>query len=32
MQIHADTGRCEGHGVGADVVPQVLELDDGPWS
>jgi ferredoxin len=28
MQILADRDRCEGHGLCADVAPDVYELDD----
>ncbi|QNK80739.1 ferredoxin [Nakamurella sp. PAMC28650] len=28
MQIWADRDRCEGHGLCADVAPEVYELDD----
>lgn len=28
MKIHADRERCEGHGLCADVAPEVYELDD----
>lgn len=28
MRIDADRGRCEGHGLCADVAPEVFELDD----
>ena len=28
MRILADTDRCEGHGLCADVAPEVYDLDD----
>jgi ferredoxin len=28
MRIAADRDRCEGHGLCADVAPEVYELDD----
>ena len=28
MRIDADRDRCEGHGLCADVAPEVYELDD----
>ena len=28
MRIAADRDRCEGHGVCADVAPEVYDLDD----
>jgi len=28
MRIDADRGRCEGHGLCADVAPEVYDLDD----
>ncbi|MDL5155639.1 ferredoxin [Actinomycetospora termitidis] len=28
MRIVADHGRCEGHGLCADVAPEVYDLDD----
>jgi ferredoxin len=28
MRITADRERCEGHGLCADVAPEVYELDD----
>jgi ferredoxin len=28
MKIAADRARCEGHGVCADVAPEVYDLDD----
>lgn len=28
MLIHADREKCEGHGLCADVAPEVYELDD----
>jgi len=28
MRITADRDRCEGHGLCADVAPEVFELDD----
>lgn len=28
MKIVADRDRCEGHGLCADVAPEVFELDD----
>lgn len=28
MVIEADRDRCEGHGLCADVAPEVYELDD----
>ena len=28
MRINADRDRCEGHGLCADVAPEVYDLDD----
>ena len=28
MQVSADRDRCEGHGLCADMAPEVYELDD----
>lgn len=28
MRIQADAGRCEGHGLCADIAPEVYDLDD----
>ena len=28
MRVDADRERCEGHGLCADVAPEVFELDD----
>jgi ferredoxin len=28
MKIAADRARCEGHGVCADIAPEVYDLDD----
>ena len=28
MRVDADRDRCEGHGLCADVAPEVFELDD----
>ena len=28
MHVDADRDRCEGHGLCADVAPEVFELDD----
>jgi ferredoxin len=27
MRVHAERDRCEGHGLCADVAPEVFELD-----
>jgi ferredoxin len=28
MRIQSDAGRCEGHGLCADIAPEVYDLDD----
>jgi ferredoxin len=28
VNIHADRDKCEGHGLCADMAPEVYELDD----
>jgi ferredoxin len=28
VRVHADVDKCEGHGLCADVAPEVFDLDD----